>query len=112
MSKIKDSIYLRTVRKKVFFVSKLTGGIIVLFYLIAEYLPVTPNGTFLIWLALLFVVIFGLDSVLDRIVSKPLKEITGTANHMAALDFTERPDIKTKDEFGELSTSSNTLDEK
>lgn len=100
---------LNTVRKKVFVLSKLTGGIIVLFYVFTSELPTNRNISFLIWLILLIVVITGVDIMLGRFISKPLNEINYTAGQMAKLDFSAHCNICTNDEFGELSQNLNTM---
>lgn len=100
---------LNTVRKKVFILSKLTGGIIVLFYVFTSELPTNRNISFVIWLILLIVVITGVDIMLGHFISKPLNEINYTAGQMAKLDFSAHCNICTNDEFGELSQNLNTM---
>lgn len=100
---------LGTVRKKVFLLSKLVGGIMILFYLFAEELPVSRNSAFWIWLILLVIVVTGVDVMLGRFISKPLNSINDTAEKMAQLDFSAHCEIKTNDEFGELSHSLNVM---
>lgn len=109
MEKIKKLLELNTVRKKVMMLSKLTGGIIVLFYLVTYELPAGRSITFLLWFGLLASVIMGVDFFLGRLISKPLNEINDTAEKMAELDFTAQCKVKTNDEFGELSQSLNTM---
>ncbi len=106
----KEKIYnLYSVRKKTMILSKLTGGMLVLFYLVTEDLPMSRNASFWIWFTLLIAVIIGVDCLLGRLISKPLHKINDTAKQMAELDFSAHCDIQTKDEFGELSKSLNTM---
>ncbi|WP_313340176.1 HAMP domain-containing sensor histidine kinase [Sedimentibacter sp.] len=100
---------LGTVRKKVFLLSKLVGGIMILFYLFAEELPVSRNSAFWIWFLLLIIVVTGVDVMLGHFISKPLNSINDTAEKMAQLDFSAHCEIKTNDEFGELAHSLNVM---
>lgn len=109
MKKINKWLGLNTVRKKVLLLSKLTGGIICLFYIFTSELPTERSITFAIWLALLAAVIIGVNILLGRFISKPLNEINQTAGKMARLDFSAHCGICTDDEFGELSQSLNIM---
>ena len=100
---------LRTIRSKTMVLSKLAGGAIVLFYLITEELPVDRKLGFLIWFVLLVAVIMTVDFLLGRLISRPLGRINDTAGQMAGLDFSAHCDVRTRDEFGELSKSLNTM---
>lgn len=88
MKKLNKWFHLNTVRKKVFLLSKLTGGILILFYMFTSELPTSRNLSFVIWLLLLVAVVTGVDIMLGRFISKPLHEINHTARQMAKLDFT------------------------
>lgn len=109
MKKINEWFALNTIRKKVFFLSKLAGGIIVLFYVAASELPTNRNAAFFIWLVLLIAVVICVDIMLGRFISKPLDTINRTAEKMAQLDFSAHCDIRTADEFGELSSNLNAM---
>lgn len=109
MKKMNEWFALNTVRKKVLLLSKLAGGIIVLFYVFTSELPTNRNITFVIWFALLVAVIVGVDIMLGRFISKPLEEINHTAGQMAMLDLSAHCNIHTDDEFGELSGNLNTM---
>lgn len=109
MKKINGWFSLNTIRKKVFLLSKLTGGIIVLFYIFTSELPTNRNIAFIIWLILLIGVITFVDIMLGRFISKPLNEINNTAGQMAKLDFSAHCNICSDDEFGELSKNLNTM---
>lgn len=109
MKKINEWLRLNTVRKKVFLLSKLTGGIIVLFYVFTSELPTNRNMAFVIWFVLLVGVITSVDVMLGRFISRPLNEINHTAGEMAKLDFSAYCNIHTEDEFGELSQNLNTM---
>ena len=60
----KEKIYnLYSVRKKTMILSKLAGGMLVLFYLVTEDLPMSRNASFWIWFTLLIAVIIGVDCI-------------------------------------------------
>ena len=109
MKMIKEWFSLNTIRKKILLLSKLTGGIIVLFYVFTSELPTNRSIALVIWFALLVAVIVGVDIMLGRFISKPLSEINHTAGQMAKLDFSAHCNIRTDDEFGELSQNLNTM---
>lgn len=109
MKKILSAFGLTTVRKKTLLLSKLVGGIIVLFYLFTSELPTNRSFAFLIWFLLMASMVLLVDHLLGRLISKPLNEINQEAERMASLDFTVRCRIDSNDEFGRLSQSLNTM---
>lgn len=100
---------LRTIRSKTMALSKLSGGAIVVFYLVTEKVPVNKNISFWLWFGLLVAVIMTVDFLLGKMISRPLSKINDTARQMAELDFLAYCDVNTRDEFGELSQSLNTM---
>lgn len=61
---------------------------------------------YVIYLApVILALILALSLVYSRIVSRPLVTLSRSAARLAKLDFTEQPEIRSKDEFGELSRS-------
>ncbi|MCR8842212.1 HAMP domain-containing histidine kinase [Paenibacillus sp. SC116] len=65
---------------------------------------------YMIYLApLILLLILILTFVFSRVISRPLLTLNRTAARMAQLDFTIPAAIRSKDEFGELSQSMNTL---
>lgn len=109
MKKLNKWFNLNTVRKKVFLLSKLTGGILILFYMFTSEMPTNRSLSFVIWFLLLVMVVTGVDIMLGLFISKPLNEINHTARQMAKLDFTAHCNIDSNDEFGELSQNLNTM---
>lgn len=109
MEKKKTYFGLNTVRKKVLMLSKLVGGVIVLFYLAVPELPGSPGTAFWIWFGMMAAVILGVDYLLGRMISKPLQEINDTAARMAKLDEEAYCRVNTGDEFGELSRNLNVM---
>ena len=107
--KAKELFGLRTVRKKVFFLSKAAGGAIVLFYILVEELPVSSAVSFVIWFLLLLGTILGVNYLLGRYITNPIDRLNRTAGRMAKLDFSQACTIESNDEFGELSVSLNAL---
>lgn len=53
--------------------------------------------------------VLALSLIYSRIISRPLLTLNRTAAQLAKLDFTIHPEIRSKDEFGELSRSMNAL---
>ncbi len=109
MEKVKTLFDFGTIQKKVLMLSKLMGGAIVLFYLLTEKLPMQQGMEFWIWLALVVCVILAIDYILRKLISEPLRRINDVAKQMAALDFSVTCDVASKDEFGELSQSLNSM---
>ena len=70
---------LGTVRSKTMALSKMSGGAIVLFYLITEEMPVNRDIGFWIWFVLLVGVIMAVDVLLGKLISAPLGRINETA---------------------------------
>lgn len=107
----REAFGLKTIRKKVFLLSKLTGAVIVLFYLFTYELPVGDDMSFLIWFLLMVGVILLTDYLLGRYITRPVDELNRAAGRMAKLDFSKPCSIKSRDEFGELSGNLNTMAE-
>ena len=61
MKKILSAFGLTTVRKKTLLLSKLVGGIIVLFYLFTSELPTNRSFAFLIWFLLMASMVLLVD---------------------------------------------------
>ncbi len=65
---------------------------------------------YFVYLAPIIVVLVVILSLIySRIVSRPLVMLNRSAARLARLDFTEQPEIHSKDEFGEMSRSLITL---
>ncbi|MCC0751257.1 HAMP domain-containing histidine kinase [Clostridioides sp. ZZV13-5731] len=106
---LKTNFGLYSVRKKVFFLSKLAGATIILFYLIVEELPINSKFGFWIWFIVMIIFILGIDFLLGRFISEPITSINKSAKSMSQLDFSNPCTVNTNDEFGELSRSLNTM---
>lgn len=59
----------------------------------------------------ILVLVILLSLAFSRLVSSPLVKLSRLATRMAQLDFTIQPTVHSKDEFGDLSRSMNTLSE-
>ena len=105
----RDNFGMHTIRKRVFFLSKLAGGVIVLFYLFTSVLPVGQDAAFLIWFLLMLGVILLVDYLLGRFITRPVDELNEAAGRMAGLDFSRPCELKSTDEFGMLSQNLNTM---
>ena len=55
------------------------------------------------------ILVVGMSFVIARIIVKPIIRISGAAEKMARLDFSERVDVKSSDELGLLSGNLNTM---
>ncbi|AWH82730.1 sensor histidine kinase [Clostridioides difficile] len=106
---IKPNFGLYSVRKKVFLLSKLSGALIILFYLIVEEFSLNSKFEFLIWFIILVIFIMSIDFLLGKFISEPITSINKSAKSMSQLDFSNPCTVNTNDEFGELSRSLNTM---
>ncbi|HBG5343157.1 TPA: HAMP domain-containing histidine kinase [Clostridioides difficile] len=106
---IKQNFGLYSVRKKVFFLSKLSGALIILFYLIVEEFSLNTKFEFWIWFIILVIFIMSIDFLLGKFISEPITSINKSARSMSQLDFSNPCTVNTNDEFGELSRSLNTM---
>ncbi|VFC56853.1 two-component sensor histidine kinase [Clostridioides difficile] len=106
---IKQNFGLHSVRKKVFLLSKLSGALIILFYLVVEELSINSKFEFWIWFIILVIFIMSIDFLLGKFISEPITSINKSAKSMSQLDFSNPCTVNTNDEFGELSRSLNTM---
>ncbi|EGT4600712.1 TPA: HAMP domain-containing sensor histidine kinase [Clostridioides difficile] len=106
---IKQNFGLYSVRKKVFLLSKLSGALIILFYLIVEEFSLNSKFEFWIWFIILVIFIMSIDFLLGKFISEPITSINKSAKSMSQLDFSNPCTVNTNDEFGELSRSLNTM---
>ena len=108
---MKDLFTLRTVRRKIVMLSKITGLILIFSYIISTTLPVSENISFGIWFAFVVILILIIDVFMGHFISKPVSELNTSAKRMAALDFSAPCPLSSADEFGELSVSLNQMAE-
>lgn len=106
---IKQNFGLYSVRKKVFLLSKLSGALIILFYLVVEEFSINSKFEFWIWFIILVIFIMSIDFLLGKFISEPFTSINKSAKSMSQLDFSNPCTVNTNDEFGELSRSLNTM---
>ncbi|HBG9984465.1 TPA: HAMP domain-containing histidine kinase [Clostridioides difficile] len=106
---IKQNFGLYSVRKKVFLLSKLSGALIILFYLVVEEFSINSKFEFWIWFIILVIFIMSIDFLLGKFISEPITSINKSAKSMSQLDFSNPCTVNTNDEFGELSRSLNTM---
>ncbi|HBF4255117.1 sensor histidine kinase [Clostridioides difficile] len=106
---IKQNFGLYSVRKKVFLLSKLSGALIILFYLVVEEFFLNSKFEFWIWFIILVIFIMSIDFLLGKFISEPITSINKSAKSMSQLDFSNPCTVNTNDEFGELSRSLNTM---
>ncbi len=111
MGKIKEQFSLRTVRKKIIFISKIAGAFLIISYIISVRLPFEKDISFLIWVIIVVVLTLTVDYLLGRFISKPISNICKTAQKIAGLDFSSPCEITSKDEFGSLADSLNQMSE-
>ncbi|HFL2569834.1 TPA: sensor histidine kinase [Clostridioides difficile] len=106
---IKQNFGLYSVRKKVFLLSKLSGALIILFYVVVEEFSINSKLEFWIWFIILVIFIMSIDFLLGKFISEPITSINKSAKSMSQLDFSNPCTVNTNDEFGELSRSLNTM---
>ncbi|HBF4428475.1 HAMP domain-containing sensor histidine kinase [Clostridioides difficile] len=106
---IKQNFGLYSVRKKVFLLSKLSGALIILLYLVVEEFSINSKFEFWIWFIILVIFIMSIDFLLGKFISEPITSINKSAKSMSQLDFSNPCTVNTNDEFGELSRSLNTM---
>lgn len=108
---MKELFSLRTVRKKILMLSKLAGIALIFSYILSTGLPVSKDASLLIWLGFVLLLILGIDFFMQRFITKPIDKLNTSAKRMAGLDFSAPCDLVSTDEFGELSSSLNTMAE-
>ena len=108
---MKELFSLRTVRKKILMLSKLAGIALIFSYILSTGLPVSKDASLLIWLGFVLLLILGIDFFMQRFITKPIDKLNASAKRMAGLDFSAPCDLVSTDEFGELSSSLNTMAE-
>lgn len=108
---MREVFSLRTVRKKILMISKLAGIALIFSYMISTSLPVGEDLSFLIWLGFVFLLVIGIDFFMGHFITKPIARLNFSAKRMAGLDFSAPCDLVSADEFGELSSSLNTMAE-
>lgn len=109
--KLDDNFTLRTVRKKILIVSKLAGILLILSYILSTKMEINPDVSLSVWFAFVIAIVLVVDFLMGHFISKPISELNETARKMAKLDFSTPCSITTKDEFGELAISLNTMAE-
>lgn len=107
--KKKNIFSLRTVRRKIFLFSKIAGIFLIFSYIISTELPWDADLSFFLWAALMLLLLLAADFMMGRFISKPVAALNEAARKMANLDFSAPCDVKTDDEFGELSGSLNSM---
>ncbi len=108
---IRDSFRLRTVRKKIIMISKITGIVLIVSYTVSTRMPVDPDISFWIWLCFVVVLVLGFDYLMGRFISDPVSELNRSARQIAQLDFSSPCKIHTNDELGELAGNLNKMAE-
>ena len=106
---MKDSLSLRTVRRRIILISKIAGVFLILSYIISTRLPVEQDFALLLWLCAVTLLVLAVDYLMGRFISKPIDQLSQAARKMAQLDFSAPCEIHTNDEFGELSQSLNQM---
>ena len=104
-----DNLSIHSIRKKILLMSKVMGAILVVSYILSTKLPFSSNSSLAIWVVFVVLLIFIVDFLMSRFISKPIAELEQAAKRMAELDFSNSCDIMTNDEFGRLSASLNVM---
>lgn len=106
---MKELFSLRTVRKKILMLSKLAGIALVFSYILFTGLPVGRDASLLIWLGFVLLLVFGIDLLMGRFITRPIGKLNASAKRMAGLDFSAPCELASADEFGELAASLNAM---
>ena len=109
--KNKDTMSVRSIRKKILLTSKVIGAILIISYILSTKLPFSPNISLPIWTVFVVLLIFAVDFLMSCFISKPVAKLEQAAKRMADLDFSSTCDVMTNDEFGRLSKSLNVMAE-
>lgn len=104
-----DCVNIFTIRKKILMSSKLIGMVLIASYVVSDRLQVNAEISLMLWLAFVVVLIFAVDFLMARFITKPVSELNEAARRMANLDFSCDCRIGGRDEFGELSQSLNSM---
>ena len=108
---MKEQFSLRTVRKKIFMISKLAGFVLMISYFISIRLPMEEDVSFLLWVIFVILLTILIDYLLGRFISDPISKICEMAHRAARLDFSKPCKVTSKDEFGELADNLNKMSE-
>lgn len=108
---MREQFSLRTVQKKAVMTSKIAGLFLIFSYMVSTKLPVSPEVSFLLWMAFVVLLVFIVDALLRRFISDPICEISEMAHKIAQLDFSASCKINSRDEFGELADSLHKMSE-
>ena len=108
---MKEQFSLRTVRKKIFMISKLAGFVLMISYFISIRLPMEEDVSFLLWVIFVILLTILIDYLLGRFISDPISKICEMAHRTARLDFSKPCKVTSKDEFGELADNLNKMSE-
>lgn len=85
--KNRDNLSLHSIRKKILFMSKIIGAVLVLSYIFSMKLPFSPNISLFIWTVFVVLLIFAVDFLMSCFISKPVANLELAAKRMAGLDF-------------------------
>ncbi|WP_346911313.1 sensor histidine kinase [Faecalicatena orotica] len=107
--KLDEIFTLRTVRKKILFVSKLAGILLILSYILSTKLEIDTDVSFAIWFVFVIAIVLVVDFLMGHFISRPVSKLNQTARKMAKLDFSAPCTITANDEFGQLAASLNTM---
>lgn len=107
--KIRDSMNVFTIRKKILLASKLIGIVLIASYVLSAKLSINMDYSYALWIAFVVVLILIIDLLMAHFISKPVSDLNEAARNMAKLDFSHPCKVTSRDEFGELAKSLNTM---
>lgn len=107
--KIRDSMNVFTIRKKILLASKLIGIVLIASYVLSAKLSINTDYSYALWIAFVVILILIIDLLMAHFISKPVSELNEAARSMAKLDFSRSCKVRTRDEFGELAKSLNIM---
>ncbi len=109
--KMKEQFSIRTVRKKIIMISKVSGILLIVSYIISNQLPFHQDISFFIWIAFVILLVLVVDYLLGRFISDPISKLCGAAHRIAQLDFSSPCTVTSNDEFGDLAKNLNKMSE-
>lgn len=106
---LESQFTLKTLNKKIFFISKLIALSIIGIHFISILFVKDSKIGIVTVILFLTVIMVGFDLLLYKIVVKPMETLTDISKKMSKLDFTQYSNLHTNDEFESLGNHMNLM---
>ncbi len=106
---LESQFTLKTLNKKIFFISKLIALSIIGIHFISILFVKDSKIGIVTVILFLTVIMVGFDLLLHKIVVKPMETLTDISKKMSKLDFTQYSNLHTNDEFESLGNHMNLM---